>query len=186
MENKKTNSFITYEVSLYFEKDSELKIKNLIRQIADITQNFYRIEKEIPPHITLGMFKASENQEPSLIKIVQQFNSFFQNTFSQNEKEIIIKDSNFFKRKIFYLQFQQNNNIISKLNELLHFEFLKDFSPANNKMYLPSFFYPHCTIATGLSFSQIKLINDNKDKFSIPYSLFIDKISLAKNKSIIL
>ena len=73
MSNGKNNSFITYEVSLYFEKDSELKIKNLIRQIADVTQNFYRIEKEIPPHITLGMFKATETQKSKshLIPVIE-------------------------------------------------------------------------------------------------------------------
>ena len=129
-ENKKTNSFITYEVSLYFEKDSELKIKNLIRQIAAVTQNFYRIEKEIPPHITLGMFKATETQKGNLKKVIKKLQDEF-NNFEKEEKMLNMNKLDSFKNKILFLTFPQNQNankesVLFYLNKLIHSELLKD------------------------------------------------------------
>lgn len=183
MENKKTNSFVTYEVSLYFEKDSELKIKNLIRQIADVTQNFYRIEKEIPPHITLGMFKATETQKGNLKKVIIKLQDEF-NNFEKKEKMLNMNKLDSFKNKILFLTFQQNQNankesVLFYLNKLIHSALLKDLSPANNNLYLPQNFYPHCTVATGLSLKQINKIFDDEQKLEIPKQLVFNRISLA-------
>ncbi|MBR2106492.1 MAG: hypothetical protein IJ937_04410 [Treponema sp.] len=182
-ENKKTNSFITYEVSLYFEKDSELKIKNLIRQIAAVTQNFYRIEKEIPPHITLGMFKATETQKGNLKKVIKKLQDEF-NNFEKEEKMLNMNKLDSFKNKILFLTFPQNQNankesVLFYLNKLIHSELLKDLSPANNHLYLPQNFYPHCTVATGLSLKQINKIFDDEQKLEIPKQLVFNRIALA-------
>lgn len=178
----------TYEVSLCFDEESELKIWKLIRQVSEITNNFYRIEKEIPPHITLGMFRATETQRGSLVEKVQRFSFEFQKNFSVEQKTIELNCLDSFKNRILFLTLQndksfknqnQKNDVLFELNKILHCEILQDFVPANNNLYLPNNFFPHCTIATGLSLAQMNNVFENKTVLNIPNQLFLNKISLA-------
>lgn len=183
------SNFITYAISIFFDKISTKNINTLIQQISTITKNFYKIDKNIPPHITLGMFKVPIEQQDNLKKIVTEINSRFTKEISTNEKTINLTKLDFFKNKILFLTIpfianQENSSqeILFSLNEQLHNKLLPFYKSACNNFYIPKNFLPHCTLATGLSTFQINQIKKNQSQLIIPNSVTLNKISLAIQK----
>lgn len=171
----------TYSVSLFFDEKSTAELLDFILQVAQITKNDYVVKNNIPPHITLGMFKATKNQEWQLVEIIQKFNSEFQPIFEKKENVLFFEKLDILKNKIAFLSFAANQSIIFKLNQKLHNSLLPDFPAACNNLYLPQVFFPHCTVATGLSKTHLALLQDvqNKNQIKIPKFVHVSKISLA-------
>ena len=171
----------TYSVSLFFDEKSTAELLDFILQVAQITKNDYVVKNNIPPHITLGMFKAAKNQEGQLVEIIQKFNSEFQPIFEKKENVLCFEKLDILKNKIAFLSFAANQSIIYELNQKLHNSFLPDFPAACNNLYLPQVFFPHCTVATGLSKTHLALLQDvqNKNQIKIPKFVHVSKISLA-------
>ena len=171
----------TYSVSLFFDEKSTVELSNFILQVAQITKNDYVVKNNIPPHITIGMFKATKNQEGQLVEIIKKINSDFQPIFEKKENVLCFEKLGTLKNKIAFLSFATNQSIVFTLNQKLHNSLMPDFPAACNNMYLPQVFFPHCTIATGLSKTQLALLQDaqNKNLIKIPKSVQVAKISLA-------
>lgn len=171
----------TYSVSLFFDEKSTVELSNFILQVAQITKNDYVVKNNIPPHITIGMFKATKNQEGQLVEIIKKINSDFQPIFEKKENVLCFEKLGTLKNKIAFLSFATKQSLIFSLNQKLHNFLMPDFPAACNNMYLPQVFFPHCTIATGLSKTQLALLQDaqNKNLIKIPKSVQIAKISLA-------
>ena len=171
----------TYSVSLFFDEKSTAELLDFILQVAQITKNDYVVKNNIPPHITLGMFKATKNQEWQLVEIIQKFNSEFQPIFEKKENVLCFEKLDILKNKIAFLSFAANQSIIFELNQKLHNSLLPDFPAACNNLYLPQVFFPHCTVATGLSKTHLALLQDeqNKNQIKIPKFVHVSKISLA-------
>lgn len=171
----------TYSVSLFFDEKSTAELLDFILQVAQITKNDYVVKNNIPPHITLGMFKATKNQEWQLVEIIQKFNSEFQPIFEKKENVLCFEKLDILKNKIAFLSFAANQSIIFELNQKLHNSLLPDFPAACNNLYLPQVFFPHCTVATGLSKTHLALFQDaqNKNQMKIPKFVHVSKISLA-------
>ena len=171
----------TYSVSLFFDEKSTAELLDFILQVAQITKNDYVVKNNIPPHITLGMFKATKNQEWQLVEIIQKFNSEFQLFFEKKENVLYFEKLDILKNKIAFLSFAANQSIIFELNQKLHNSLLPDFPAACNNLYLPQVFFPHCTVATGLSKTHLALLQDaqNKNLIKIPKFVHVSKISLA-------
>lgn len=171
----------TYSVSLFFDEDSTVELSNFILQVAQITKNDYVVKNNIPPHITIGMFKATKNQEGQLVEIIKKINSDFQPIFEKKENALVFEKLGTLKNKIAFLSFATKQSLIFSLNQKLHNFLMPDFPAACNNMYLPQVFFPHCTIATGLSKTQLALLQDaqNKNLIKIPKSVQVAKISLA-------
>ena len=146
----------TYSVSLFFQKDSALAIKDVILNSAIVSKNFYVIEKDIPPHISLAMFKIREDQLEEAEQIISKVNNLFHDEIKNKDFEFNKIDN--FKNRIVFFSFEDNRELFELLkgmNLKLH-ELVQDkFSPACNNQYLPENFYPHCAFARGLSYSQI-------------------------------
>lgn len=172
---------LTYSVSLFFDEDSTVELSNFILQVAQITKNDYVVKNNIPPHITIGMFKATKNQEGQLLQVIQKINFEFQPFFEKKENVLCFEKLGTLKNKIAFLSFATNQSIVFTLNQKLHNSLMPDFPAACNNMYLPQVFFPHCTIATGLSKTQLALLQDaqNKNLIKIPKSVQVAKISLA-------
>ena len=64
--DKHTPAFSTYSVSLYFDGASAAQLRHAAECIALATNNDYMTQHSVPPHITLGMFHAAENDLPLL------------------------------------------------------------------------------------------------------------------------
>lgn len=171
----------TYSVSLFFNEKSTAELSNFILQVAQITKNDYVVKNNIPPHITIGMFKATKNQEGQLVEIIKKINSDFQPIFEKKENVLCFEKLGTLKNKIAFLSFATKQSLIFSLNQKLHNFLMPDFPAACNNMYLPQVFFPHCTIATGLSKTQLTLLQDaqNKNLIKIPKSVQVAKISLA-------
>ena len=171
----------TYSVSLFFDEKSTAELLDFILQVAQITKNDYVVKNNIPPHITLGMFKATKNQEWQLVEIIQKFNSEFQPIFEKKENVLCFEKLDILKNKIAFLSLAANQSIIFELNQKLHNFLLPDFPAACNNLYLPQVFFPHCTVATGLSKTHLALLQDvqNKNQMKIPKFVHVSKISLA-------
>ena len=171
----------TYSVSLFFDEKSTVELSNFILQVAQITKNDYVVKNNIPPHITIGMFKATKNQEGQLVEIIKKINSDFQPIFEKKENVLCFEKLGTLKNKIAFLSFATKQSLIFTLNQKLHNSLMPDFPAACNNMYLPQVFFPHCTIATGLSKTQLALLQDaqNKNLIKIPKSVQVAKISLA-------
>lgn len=171
----------TYSVSLFFDEKSTVELSNFILQVAQITKNDYIVKNNIPPHITIGMFKATKNQEGQLVEIIKKINSDFQPIFEKKENVLCFEKLGTLKNKIAFLSFATKQSLIFSLNQKLHNSLMPDFPAACNNMYLPQVFFPHCTIATGLSKTQLALLQDaqNKNLIKIPKSVHVAKISLA-------
>ena len=56
----------TYAISLFFDEQSTEKLTSLIKSVAEITDNFYVVKNNIPPHITLAMFKEKTQPQQSV------------------------------------------------------------------------------------------------------------------------
>lgn len=171
----------TYSVSLFFDEKSTAELSNFILQVAQITKNDFMVKNNIPPHITIGMFKATKNQEGQLVEIIKKINSDFQPIFEKKENVLCFEKLGTLKNKIAFLSFATKQSLIFSLNQKLHNFLMPDFPAACNNMYLPQVFFPHCTIATGLSKTQLALLQDaqNKNLIKIPKSVQVAKISLA-------
>lgn len=171
----------TYSVSLFFNEKSTVELSNFILQVAQITKNDYVVKNNTPPHITIGMFKATKNQEGQLVEIIKKINSDFQPIFEKKENVLCFEKLGTLKNKIAFLSFATKQSLIFTLNQKLHNSLMPDFPAACNNMYLPHDFFPHCTIATGLSKTQLVLLQDaqNKNLIKIPKSVQVAKISLA-------
>lgn len=171
----------TYSVSLVFDEKSTVELSNFILQVAQITKNDYIVKNNIPPHITIGMFKATKNQEGQLVEIIKKINSDFQPIFEKKENVLCFEKLGTLKNKIAFLSFATKQSLIFSLNQKLHNSLMPDFPAACNNMYLPQVFFPHCTIATGLSKTQLALLQDaqNKNLIKIPKLVQVAKISLA-------
>lgn len=171
----------TYSVSLFFDEKSTVELSNFILQVAQIIKNDYVVKNNIPPHITIGMFKATKNQEGQLLQVIKKINSDFQPIFEKKENVLCFEKLGTLKNKIAFLSFATNQSLIFSLNQKLHNSLMPDFPAACNNMYLPQVFFPHCTIATGLSKTQLALLQDaqNKNLIKIPKLVQVAKISLA-------
>lgn len=52
-----------YLVSLYFDEETERILQKYIRRTAEKTGNFYMLERQIPPHLTIAACKAKREKE---------------------------------------------------------------------------------------------------------------------------
>lgn len=132
----------TYSVSLFFDEKSTVELSNFILQVAQITKNDYVVRNKIPPHITIGMFKATKNQEGQLLQVIQKINSDFQPIFEKKENVLCFEKLGTLKNKIAFLSFATNQSIVFTLNQKLHNSLMPDFPAACNNMYLPQVFFP--------------------------------------------
>lgn len=170
--------FKTYSISLFFNKISQEYLTDIENQTANITNNFYRIEKNIPPHITIGIFKVEDNKEIDFLNKIKNFIKDF------NPFVIKIEKIEKIKNKILILKPEYSKNL-NILNLNLYNYLNKDFPPGCNNIYTPENFFPHITLATGLTNTQIEksiikineILNNNIGNKIIQ----IQKISIAEH-----
>ena len=154
----------TYAISLFFDEQSTVKLTSLINSVAEITDNFYVVKNNIPPHITLAMFKEKTQPQQSV----------------QTEQNLeIFKNKNLFLHSTEFTTENKQNNLIYSINAKLHNNLHTNFTPASNNLYLPQNYFPHCAIATGLTTSQQKTLLQNKEKLNLPITVIPKNISLA-------
>ena len=140
----------TYSISLIFQKESRDFINGIVREIALATGNPYRVELQVPPHITLSMFKADGLRQRLLAEKVSGFAAGFEPFSFSFEKFDTFKG-----KTLFLVPDSCGCSQLKKLNNYLHSVLAPDFAPGCNGQYIPENYFPHLTVASGLSRNQI-------------------------------
>ena len=87
-ENHKKDSLVTYAVSLHFPQEINEIVISTVKSISEITGNSFIIENKIPPHITIGAFHASKQNEKKLLWLVEEFSKLKRQVlFNSKESE---------------------------------------------------------------------------------------------------
>lgn len=165
----------TYSISLFFDEEGQDYLNDLIKQVAHVTGNNYMVDNEVPPHITLGMFKTDNTHIDGLITIVEKVAKVSGEIKLRNLEAVT------FRNKLLIIKPDDcAGSLLNLLNKELHTRCLQKFSPGCNNLYIPEFFFPHIAIASGLTNIQmIKAIDYIKYKLH-NVELQIKTISLAR------
>lgn len=51
-----------YLVSIYFDEKTNQRIRSMIKQVAEKSGNYYMIEGNVPPHITVAAFETQDEE----------------------------------------------------------------------------------------------------------------------------
>ena len=165
------SSLITYAVSLHFsQKVNEIVISTL-QAIADETGNRFMIENKIPPHITIGAFHATREEEAKLLQFVEEF--------AQRQKAGTVQFSEVgdFNGKVLFLK-PDKNLFLSEINKELHTLLLPKFEKAENGYYLPDIWFPHTTLATRLNQNQFSAAKEIAKIISLPLEAPIQELAV--------
>ena len=68
-----------YLVSIYFDEQTDKRIRQYINQIARRSGNTYMIDGNIPPHITISAFETNRESE-AIALLEQRLSNFKQGT----------------------------------------------------------------------------------------------------------
>ena len=160
-----------YLISLYFDDDTNSKMKKLINCVAEETGNTFMIDNNIPPHITLQAFDT--RNEEMAIKL------FEENVKTIVDGKVFFASIGVLKKQVIYLE--------PVLNEYLHnlsmetykiFESIPDikFSP----YYKPFGWIPHLSVGKHLDEIQLKYAFEILlERFS-PFKANVTRIGIAK------
>ena len=151
--DKHTPAFSTYSVSLYFDGASAAQLRHAAERIALATSNDYMIQHSVPPHITLGMFHAAENDLPLLKKV---FADFADKAAVSNITFSFAGVNSFCDKVIFLYPAEKAATYFKELNSILHEIFLPHFKAGGNRNYLPCNWCPHVALAVKLNHIQFK------------------------------
>ena len=165
------SSLITYAVSLHFSQKANEIVISTLQAIADETGNSFMIENKIPPHITIGAFHATREEEAKLLQLVEEF--------SQGQKAGTVQfcEVGNFNGKVLFLK-PEKNFFLSEINNALHSLLLPEFEKAENGYYLPDIWFPHTTLATRLNQSQFSAAEKIAKQITLPLEATIDEIAV--------
>lgn len=153
MRNKDISEFMgaknmKYAIELYYDKETEKRLFDLAKKIADKKISTKFLEWKTRPHITLACF--NDIDEASCIDKLKDF--------AQNHKAMSAYLSSvgmFNDTKVVFINPTMNRSMYEMQREL--HEYLRDFDTKGWEWYLPDRWVPHCAIAlTG---------NDTNDAF---------------------
>ncbi len=127
-----------YAIELYYDKETEKKLFNLTKRIADEKISTKFLEWKTRPHLTLACFNdVDESQCIEQLKV-----------FAQNHKTMpayIGSVGMFNDTKTIFVSPVMNNSMYQFQREL--HECLGDFDINGWEWYCPNRWVPHCTIA---------------------------------------
>ena len=172
---------LTYSVSLIFSKDIENLLSSIRHKIAKLTNNTYSDNLNIPPHITLGMFRAY-NGKNDKINFLENLKPFISYIHRENNISLTLDKFEIFRNKDIFGKFKNCDVVLLKeLNKLLHGCAQDKYKPCCNNLYIEKNFYPHVSIITGLS---NKELNIGLEAIDIYKNLIcpIDKLIIAERQ----
>lgn len=165
------SSKITYAVSIHFSQNINEIITSAVSSIAEVTGNRFIIENKIPPHVTIGAFHATKENEPELMQLVEDF--------SKNQKSgtVHFTEIGDFNGKVLFLK-PEKDEFLSEINKRLHEILLPEFEKAENGYYLPDIWFPHTTIATRMTQTQLEKSSKIAETINLPLETEINEISV--------
>lgn len=162
---------ITYAVSIHFSKEVNEVISATEKEIAEITGNDFMIENKVPPHITIGAFHGTKEDEVRLLQSVEDF------TREQESGIVLFKEIGNFNEKVLFLQPEKGEYLV-KLNEGIHHLLLPEYEKGENGYYVPEVWFPHMTLAIRLNQDQYKKALPCAQKIKLPLRANVSEISV--------
>ena len=160
-----------YLISVYFDDNTNVKINQLIKKVAEKTGNLFMVDGNVPPHITISAFETKNEKEviERLHKCVKRFES----------KDIQWVSVGTFMPHVLY--------ITPVLNEYLHnmmVEIYDMFSEMEDiivrKCYQPFAWLPHTTISKTLDKEQMQEAFKVMQEMFVPFMGTVVRIGLSK------
>lgn len=161
----------TYAIVLYFDEISNDTFKEIIKNVALISNNNYMIDVNIPPHITIGSFFSDECT--NLLTIVEDFVKHIEKFDVKFDKI-----SAFEPRVLFASPIKDAN--LMRLNTLVNDTFLNHAMPADNENYTPEKWIPHCALAVRLDKEQFEKAMIIEKSIDFPIVVKVQKVALAR------
>ncbi|GBU27450.1 hypothetical protein R84B8_00982 [Treponema sp. R8-4-B8] len=158
-----------YAVVFYFNKTTEEKINSLILKIANETGNRYMVDNNIPPHITISLFKYDETVD-TIINIVENNISTF------NRNNIKIASIGMFNPNVLFLLPIMNDYLIESNKKISKIIKTND-KILLDKNYIENQWIPH--ISLGVKLNKNELINGIKILVEY-FEVETNKIGLVK------
>lgn len=160
-----------YLISIYFEEDTEKKLKNMIQNVANETGNTFMLDNHVPPHITVAAVETK--YEDALVARMEEMIK----QLSCGEIKFVSTGS--FSSKVIYVQ--------PVLNEYLHnlsVALLQELSQIEDTIpspyYQPFSWLPHCTIAKQLTKEQMQQAFAVLQNEFVPMESGVVRIGIAK------
>ena len=160
-----------YLISIYFDIDSEKKLKSYMKHVAKATGNTFLHDNHVPPHITVVAVETK--QEDVLISRIEELIK----TLSCGEIKFVSVGS--FAAKVIYVQ--------PVLNEYLHnlsVELSKELGQIEETIlspyYQPFSWLAHCTIGKQLTKEQMQQAFEVLSNEFVPIDAKVTRIGVAK------
>ena len=166
----------TFAVSLIFDEPSSQEISSARSKLSSATGSAHIAGQDAPPHITLGMFHATEESLDEVGRLFGDFTKDAPNAFRAD-----FSGTDFFKEKVIFLSINKTTESYKKiaaLNETAHRIFLPRFEAGGNRNYLPESFFPHVALASKLGKSGFEKGKDFCATMDFPKSARIVGASL--------
>lgn len=160
-----------YLISIYFDEETDNRIRSFIKQIAKHTGNRTMLEGNVPPHITVAAFQTDSEVHAKEI---------FRNASKQIAADTIqwVSVGTFFPGVIYITPVL--NEYLNQLSVIYNKEIMKCESVQSNKRYQPFHWIPHSTLAKHLTKEQMqKAFEVMQNQFG-PFKSRITKVGLAK------
>lgn len=158
-----------YAVVVYFDRQTEDRISEMINDIAERTGKRYMTENDIPPHISLGVFSSSDEDA-----VTDDLISFA-DTLSPADIEFEKPGS--FGNSVLFLP-PKENAFLRSANKSLHD--MMPFSPAEGGNYLPGKWVPHCSICVLLDEETFPAAYETAERMFSPIKGRITRLVLAE------
>ena len=160
-----------YLISIYFDKESEKRIRNYMREIGKVTGNTMMLDGNVPPHITVAAFEAESEDTAREI--------FLHGAKNVKAGEVQWVSIGTFLPGVIYIT-PVLNKYLQELSETFHEEVSKTQGVRVNQKYLPYHWLPHSTLAKRLSREQlVTAFMTMQNQFS-PLVGKVTQIGLAK------
>jgi len=136
-----------YAIVLYFNKTMEEKINLLIYKIANETGNKYMVNNDIPPHITISLFKY-DGEIDTIINIVENNISKF------NKNKIGIASIGIFSPNVLFLSPMMNDYLIES-NKNINKIIKTNDNVLLDLNYVENQWIPHISLAVKLNKNEL-------------------------------
>lgn len=160
-----------YLISIYFDKDTDDRIRSYMQQIAKHTGNRVMLDGNIPPHITLSAFHTD-----SLECAENIFKEICEKLTMGKIQWVSVAT---FLPQVIYLS-PVLNEYLQKLSERIYKEVTQTESVEPRGNYQPYGWMPHATLAKNLTKEQMKAAFEVMQNQFGPFESKVTKIGLAK------
>lgn len=160
-----------YLISIYFDKATEKRINNYMKQIEKVTGNTWMLDGNVSPHITIAAFQAESEFVAREI--------FFQRKENLRVGNVKWVSIGAFLPGVIYIT-PILNEYLHELSETYNEEISKRQRVTADYRYIPFHWMPHSTLAKRLSAEQLTTAFSVIQNHFAPFEGKVTKIGLAK------